>query len=74
MSTLMSLIILVSGVIVTVAVTMMDGQERGMTTFAPAEPIWGSNRGRGKQAALKRITIVATFVMMASTLGLLISL
>ncbi len=71
MSTLLSVIIVISAIIVTASVIMQEGKERGDATFVPPEPIWGPNKGIGREFMLKRVTIVATAVFMISTLGLL---
>lgn len=73
MQTLWSVIIIISAIAVTVAVTVQEGKDRADSTFLSPEPIWGKNKGIGKDFTLKRITIISMLVFAASTLALLIN-
>ena len=72
MSIALSVLIIISSLAVIVSVTLQEGKDRGDATFMPPEPIWGANKGTGREFTLKRITIVSMLIFVSSILGLLI--
>lgn len=71
MTVALSIIIIISALAIIISVVLQEGKERGDATFIPPEPIWGQNKGLGREFTLKRITIVSMAVFVVSILGLL---
>lgn len=73
METFWSVLIIISAIAIIIAVTMQEGKDSTDSTFLPAIPIWGKNKGVGKEFTLKRITIVSFVAFIVSTMGLMMT-
>ena len=71
MKTAVIVIYLVLSVILAIVVMMQEGKGGGLvSTPANTESYWGKNRGRSKEAILRKVTAVLGFLYMALALFL----
>ncbi len=70
MPTFLSFLILASAVAIIVSVAMQEGADGAADAYTggSTESIWGSNKGKGKDAVLSKITLIAGVIFMVSVI------
>ncbi|MBC8591443.1 preprotein translocase subunit SecG [Wansuia hejianensis] len=70
MQTFFSILLLISALGVIVSVMLQEGSDGSMSALGGGnsfDSLWGSNRGKSKEAILQRVTTISAVVFMIST-------